>query len=117
MDNDEPLMAYRARLEWSLRCLLLAADEERGAWFNPGPLASALQLHLHTQQAYIEYVLRQTSARLGVQQQEEDPEQQRQSFLTECFQGADLRYYDPISEENKTVPISPSAQNRVGPSL
>lgn len=115
MDKDEPLMAYRARLEWSLRCLLLAADGERGAWSNPEPLASALQLHLHTQQAYIEYILRQTSARLGVQ--EEDPEQQRQSFLTECFQGADLRYYNPISEENITVPISPSAQNRIGPSL
>nr|CAH0111183.1 unnamed protein product [Daphnia galeata] len=67
---DDPLVAYKAGLAEALGCLLTAEDEgeERGSDSGaPGVvelLASTLRLHLRKQQAFNEYIQKQTSARL-----------------------------------------------------
>ena len=66
---DDPLVAYKAGLAEALGCLLTAEEgEERGSDSGaPGVvelLASTLRLHLRKQQAFNEYIQKQTSARL-----------------------------------------------------
>lgn len=75
---DDPLVAYKAGLAEALSCLLTAEEgEERrirgsdsGAAAAAAPgvivelLASTLRLHLRKQQAFNEYIQKQTSARL-----------------------------------------------------
>lgn len=90
-EMDEPLEAYRAHL----RLLLLLATEE-------DEYSSALRLHLHKQQAYMEYIQRvPTSA---------GPEDTT-AQLRACFQGTNLYYHC-----SETTPESPH-HFRVGPSL
>ena len=109
---EEPLMAYKQRL---LDCLLLAAEgdvDEGGSRSYSGLLVSALELHLHKQQAYIEYLHRQkTSAPLAAAAATGED---RRQVLVDCFQGADLRY------SPATRPPSWAKQEeelQVGPSL
>lgn len=111
-----PLMAYR---DW-LRSLLLAEEVLESEGYYSGRLISALQLHLHKQQAYIEY--EQTSARLAAM--EDETARNSRQVLLQCFQGADLRYYNSPAVQTPSPRQSPSSSeephdhhHRVGPSL